>query len=327
MGLQLPNLDDTNYDELLNGVFEILPRISNGWTNRNPSDPGIMILEMFAAIIEMDIYQLNRVTNSTYEKFLNLLGVAVNSSHLTPVDGEIEAALVKALKKLEYKRAISEKDILDIVNNYAREIDLEIRAYCCHNIDFTRFDLDPSVAYVPRPGHVTVLMTADNSGGGVSGSPCDDYLVAENTVKRFIPLPSLLHRFKQALLESRILTSKIHLHSPVVKEVKIEVKVVPEKGVDVFVLKNKIRENIYAFYDPVRGGADKEGYAPGIGFKLTEAAEVIEETTGVDYIASLRAQEKTANNWVSLERYLEIHYYEMIWIHEIEIGVIAITDV
>src|SRR6266849_4907868 len=79
MPLQLPNLDDRRYNDL---VAEALARIptyfpkradSPGWTNYNPSDPGITLIELFAYLADMLLYRLNRVTDDNTRKFLKLL--------------------------------------------------------------------------------------------------------------------------------------------------------------------------------------------------------------------------------------------------------------
>ena len=43
------------------------------WTNHNPSDPGITLIELFAWLTEMLIYRVNRVPERNYAKFLKLL--------------------------------------------------------------------------------------------------------------------------------------------------------------------------------------------------------------------------------------------------------------
>jgi len=75
MGLDVPDLDDRRYEELVTDARKRIPVHSERWTDHNPSDPGITILELLAWIAESDIYQLDRVTERHVRKYLRLLGV------------------------------------------------------------------------------------------------------------------------------------------------------------------------------------------------------------------------------------------------------------
>jgi hypothetical protein len=73
MPLQLPNLDDRRYADLVEEARSLIPTHAPEWTNHNPSDPGITLIELFAYLTEMLIYRLNRVTDENKKKFLKLL--------------------------------------------------------------------------------------------------------------------------------------------------------------------------------------------------------------------------------------------------------------
>src|SRR4029453_9014067 len=73
MPLNVPNLDDRTYDDLVEEALGMLPRYAPAWTNHNPSDPGITIVELLAYFVEIFIYRLNRVSRETRLRFLQLL--------------------------------------------------------------------------------------------------------------------------------------------------------------------------------------------------------------------------------------------------------------
>lgn len=75
MGLEVPDLDDRTYEELVTDARKRIPVYSDVWTDHNPSDPGITMLEVLAWVAESDIYRLDRVTNRHVRKYLRLLGV------------------------------------------------------------------------------------------------------------------------------------------------------------------------------------------------------------------------------------------------------------
>jgi hypothetical protein len=83
-----PQLDDRTWQDLVDEVRALIPIYAPQWTDTNPSDPGITIIEMFAALVEGLIYRLNRVPDKHYIAFLNLLGITRNPptpalTHLT----------------------------------------------------------------------------------------------------------------------------------------------------------------------------------------------------------------------------------------------------
>lgn len=73
MPLQLPNLDDRNYNDLVAEALARIPAYSPEWTNYNSSDPGITLVELFAWLTDLLLYRLNRVTDNNVRKFLKLL--------------------------------------------------------------------------------------------------------------------------------------------------------------------------------------------------------------------------------------------------------------
>lgn len=74
MGLDLPELDDREYDDLLEQAKKLIPAYSDQWTDFNPHDPGMTILEILAWLTETHTYQLDQVTDAHREKFLHLVG-------------------------------------------------------------------------------------------------------------------------------------------------------------------------------------------------------------------------------------------------------------
>jgi len=75
MSLPLPDLDDRSFDDLMKEVQSLIPIYNKEWTNFNPSDPGITLLELFAWLSEMVIYRTNQVPEENYQKFLELIGI------------------------------------------------------------------------------------------------------------------------------------------------------------------------------------------------------------------------------------------------------------
>jgi hypothetical protein len=73
--LPIPNLDDRRFDDLMKEAATLIPIYDREWTNHNPSDPGITLLELFAWLSEMLIYRINKVPEENYRKFLSLIRI------------------------------------------------------------------------------------------------------------------------------------------------------------------------------------------------------------------------------------------------------------
>lgn len=73
--IPVPNLDDRTHKEIVEEALRLIPQYCPEWTNFNPSDPGITLVELFAWMTEMAIYRMNKVTDKNFVAFLNLLGV------------------------------------------------------------------------------------------------------------------------------------------------------------------------------------------------------------------------------------------------------------
>lgn len=74
MPILLPNLDDRRWADLVEEGRALLPVLAPGWTDHNVSDPGLMLIELFAALGEQSTYRLNRITPRHRLKFLELVG-------------------------------------------------------------------------------------------------------------------------------------------------------------------------------------------------------------------------------------------------------------
>lgn len=70
-----PNLDDRTWQDLVDEARALIPRYAPQWTDHNPSDLGITLIELFAYLVEGLTYRLNRVPQKNYIAFLNMLGI------------------------------------------------------------------------------------------------------------------------------------------------------------------------------------------------------------------------------------------------------------
>lgn len=74
MSLEIPELDDRKYTDIIEDARQRIPVYSDSWTDHNASDPGITLLELLAWVAETYTYQLDRITDAHRLKYLALLG-------------------------------------------------------------------------------------------------------------------------------------------------------------------------------------------------------------------------------------------------------------
>ena len=73
--LNVRNLDDQTYEEIVRAAEGRLPWLCPAWTDHNAHDPGITILELMAWYKEMQQYHMNQFTDALRCKLLKLAGV------------------------------------------------------------------------------------------------------------------------------------------------------------------------------------------------------------------------------------------------------------
>jgi predicted phage baseplate assembly protein len=76
LSLQAPNLDDRQFQDIVDETKLLIPKYCPEWTNHNLSDPGVALIELFAWMSEMLMYRINQVPDRFYTKFLELMGIA-----------------------------------------------------------------------------------------------------------------------------------------------------------------------------------------------------------------------------------------------------------
>ena len=73
MPLQIPNLDDRNFEQILEEAKRRIPVHTPELTNFNiESDPGITIVQLFSFLTDSLLYRANRIPKRNRLKFLQL---------------------------------------------------------------------------------------------------------------------------------------------------------------------------------------------------------------------------------------------------------------
>ena len=91
MAIQPPRLDDRAFDDLRAELIRRIPVHAPEWTDHNASDPGIALIELFAALGDNLLYRLNRVPEAARLEFLRLLAIAPKPARVAGAMVRLEA--------------------------------------------------------------------------------------------------------------------------------------------------------------------------------------------------------------------------------------------
>lgn len=74
------NLDDRSFKDLVDECILRIPRYCPEWTNYNPGDPGITLVELFAWLTDQMLVRFNQVPRRNFVTFLEMLGVRLQAA-------------------------------------------------------------------------------------------------------------------------------------------------------------------------------------------------------------------------------------------------------
>lgn len=157
MGLVIPDLDDRTFTELMEEARTLIARYSqNQWTDHNVHDPGITFIELFAWLIEMQIYQLNQVTDANYLKFLKLVGYHPQDIQPAEVDitfndlkteKDIKAGITQLIAHMDTDRIVFEtREDFQLIPAELRSV---ITTYDSFYVDNTAANSAENISFFP----------------------------------------------------------------------------------------------------------------------------------------------------------------------------------
>ena len=301
MPLELPNLDDREYEDLVQEALSMIPTYAEKWINHNPSDPGITLIEMFAYLTEMLLYRQNRVTAQNVHSFLKLL----NGPQWQPSGTEEEAInrdKQDTIRKLrQQERAVSCHDFEEL----AQQADSRVaRVRCLPRRDLRRsFDIE-------KAGHIGLIIVP---------KPGEEANLSE-----------IISKVKEDLDDRRLLTTRLHIVEPQYLKVWLHATVVPLPDIQEQEIQEKAHIAIADFLDPFIGGEDQSGWLFGRNLFVSEIYQLLDQLPGIDYVTSV---EMTSNEEQIRDRRIEtqgskqlvgweVKPYELLKVEEIMVKIV-----
>ena len=275
--LRLPNLDDLRWKELVAEGRSLIPSSAAEWTNHNPSDPGITLIELFAYVSGTLMYQLNRITDSDTAAFLNLLNGGEWERKKDLADRE-------SLNASRYRRllhsVVSEPEkrrTLRTLLTPARAVTPEDFDYLAGLVAGTeriktlpRLNLentDSTARWQDTPGHISVVVLSSND----------------------VPAEEVMANVRQALEPARLLTTRVHVVAPRFVPITVQLTVVPQRDThNIEGLRQHVVDKLTGFLDVRNGWFDSKGWPFGRNLYISELFQVVGEIPGVYSVVQSR---------------------------------------
>lgn len=264
MPIPLPDLDDLSYSDLVAEALARLPTLAPEWTNHNPSDPGITLVELLAWLVEMNLYRLNQVTDETLIAFLELL----NGPDWTPPDlgaeGLGRSAILEeaihhtSLSLRERTRAVTPADYEALA--LAQRVEIR-RARCFPNQNLAGEELG-----IPAPGHVSLVVIPPLPGEDPQSTG------------------GLRQELWMFLEERRLLGVRQHVvpASYVPIGISADLHLRPDARPEEALL--RAEQSLKAYYDPLQGSEARDGWPFGRAVYVSEVYALLSRLALVDHV-------------------------------------------
>jgi hypothetical protein len=274
MPLDLPNLDDRRYADLVDEALAMIPANAPGWTNHNPSDPGITLIELFAFMTEMLLFRLNRVTPENVLAFLRLL----NGEPLKPGTGSPE--------ELAQWQAMTPEERAQLIAATIRQQRKNERAVTRADFEGLALAADSHVARARcLPGANGVQRLIVLVKDGLDTNDKNGYFMEAGSHLAREVIDAV-----RTYLETRcLLTTRVQVQAA--KLCTVRVRLTAKLALDA--VKEKVKDDatqaLQRFLDPLCGGHDGKGWPFGRAVYVSELYALLDRLPGIEYLEASRS--------------------------------------
>jgi hypothetical protein len=261
LAIPLPDLDDQSYADLTAQAQALIPALDPAWTNYNPSDPGITLVELLAWLTEMLLFQVDQVPPASTEAFLRLLN---GPDWVRPDGTSLDDAIRTTILRLrERYRAVTAADFEWLaLRTWAGHSQIA-RVHCLPRCDLEASD--PAARYADAPAHVSLVV--------VPATGADSTLNAD--LLEFLNL-------------RRTLTTRLHVVGPTYLPVQISANLALRDDAVAQNALDDARRALLAYCDPLKGGPAQTGWPFGRAVYSSEASAVLEHRPLLRYVENVQ---------------------------------------
>lgn len=315
MPITLPNLDDITWEQLNQEARSLIPAHAPDWTNFNPSDPGITLLELVAHFYELLLYRTNRISDAQTMLFLRLIN-GPDWKPTRPLDDERRTTLLSLVAPL---RAVTPADYERLALSTTDASALQTRRTHTHPVarakcipDRNLEHGDPLAYSAPAPGHISVVLVPPH------------HTALTKTVMR---------RVKQNLEGAKLITTRIHVVAPVFVTFGLHLTLIKQRDASADWISSAAMNRLQDWFDHLRGGPDEKGWPFGHDIYVSDLYRLLGSIPGVDYVTRSR-DPRTGEEMDELsvppaeahrKQYNASHRLEALEIHEEELVALEFT--
>jgi len=265
MPLPLPNLDDRTYADLLEEARSLIPIECPEWTDHNPSDTGIILIELLAWLTEMVLYRVNRVTDKNVETFLKLL-----NGPEWKLEGDLQAAIRETVLELRKPdRAVSCEDFERLALAWKSDKGHVRRSRCIPERNLSQ--TDSAARNSKAPGHISLVVVP-----------------AETSKEK----EAFIEGLKKYLDEWRLLTTRLHVVEPNYVPLKLKAQLHLEEGANPKKVGKTAKSEVENFFHPLNSQTywNGKGWPFGQNVYISELYKLLDRIPGVDYVRGVNLE-------------------------------------
>lgn len=292
MPIELPDLDDIDYDELVSSAIAALPGYGSDWTDYNPSDPGITVLEMLAWLAEMLVYRTNRIQPRSYEAFLQLLtGYGEPALPGGAADPAVGVAQAAAGGHFESEPALAVREVLLALRRRYRAV----TAADYEQLALTTFSEAGQIERLTCLPEVDVTDTDSGTPAELPGAISLVALPKATTATASDPWvePSidLVNSLCDFFEDRRLVTTTVRVAGPrfvSLKVVRATLYIDGDARPPEVLL--EARRALFKYLHPVHGGADCDGWPFGRAVRSGDLTARLADVAGVSFVEKVRVK-------------------------------------
>ena len=264
-----------SFDEFVREGVSLIPAYAPQWTNHNPSDPGITLLELLAYFSEILAYRALRITPDAKFLFLRLLegGKTSPAAELVgapsrKVDEKIRAWVEASRVECAVTPGDFERLAVQAAATY-REGRPGLRAKCVPGVDLRRAGGTLHPVAVDAAADVSVALALE------PGLPREES-------------DGLCRHAEEALAPRCLLTTRAYVVRAPCLRASVGCRIAPQPGVPLSIVTEAVAAALRLRFDPMQGDDGLPDAQPfGRPLHLANVAAAIDHAEGVDYVENV----------------------------------------
>ena len=275
MNLPLPNLDDRTYADLVEEAISQISVECPEWTDHNPTDTGIILIELLAWLTEMTLYQVNQITDKNKRNFLSLLNVTnlENNKHIEETGDSLQSEIKGTLLALRRRhRAVTIQDYEQLVledwnTGSTDQVRIaRVKGFAQRNLALEGIDDFAT-------GHISLVVVPEQNPGGCLGE-----------LLNFLEVRKLL-------------TTRLHIVEVQYVSISIEATLIIKDGALGEEVKVRAEQEMKKFFHPLDSGQywEGKGWPFGRSIYKSEIYKLLDDLSGVDYVEDISMSKTDPN--------------------------------